>query len=273
MNSGLPVIGNSDSPDSPSRRPRHAPTRALVAGLTAVGLVAFAFIATNQPGSTNASARQYPLHTGIVATTFWVGEIFNPNASDGSQMLSTYDANWYRSYGGCDGITTGGKCATEARTAGNGFYPTSMTPQQNPFYLDLPFDDVNDSTARSLRQSVVPWAGDARYVGAGTSQTVSLMKNRWVRITANGHTCYGQIEDAGPGQYHDASYVFGATDARPANKAFNGAGMDVSPALNGCLQFRELNGEKDLVSWQFVESTDVPAGPWLTIVTSSGVGG
>ena len=29
--------------------------------------------------------RVYPLHTNVVATTFWVGEIFDPQASDGSQ--------------------------------------------------------------------------------------------------------------------------------------------------------------------------------------------
>src|ERR1700744_5879735 len=33
----------------------------------------------------------YPWHTNIVSTTFWVGEIFDPNASDGSQVISTYD--------------------------------------------------------------------------------------------------------------------------------------------------------------------------------------
>jgi hypothetical protein len=235
----------------------------------------FVFLATRpvtrSPAAAVAGSRQYPWHTGIVSTTFWVGEIFDPNASDGSQMLSTYDSNWYASYGGCDGVSTGGTCSTEARTAANGYFPTTMTPKENPFYLDLPFDDINDATALKTRQSVIPWAGDPAYAGAGTNSNISLMKNRWVRITANGQTCYGQIEDAGPGQYHDANYVFGTTDARPANKNFNGAGMDVSPALNGCLHFSDLNGEDDVVSWQFVEAGDIPAGPWATIITKSGV--
>jgi hypothetical protein len=217
------------------------------------------------------ASRQYPLHTGIVSTTFWVGEIFDPNAADGSQMISTYDSDWFGSYGGCDGVVTGGGCETEARTAGNGFFPTQMTPRQNPFYLDLPFDDVNDSTARAMRQSVIPWAGDPAYRGAGTNENISLMKNRWVRISANGQTCYGQIEDAGPGEYHDAAYVFGTGNTRPANKRYNGAGMDVSPALNGCLHFAELDGQDDVVSWQFVEASEVPPGPWKRIVTTSGV--
>jgi hypothetical protein len=76
----------------------------------------------------------------------------------------------------------------------------------------------------------------------------SYMKNRWVKLAGpSGRTCYGQIEDAGPGQ------------------------MDVSPALNGCLGFAELNGETDRVSWRFVERSDVPRGPWTRIETTRGV--
>jgi hypothetical protein len=218
-----------------------------------------------------ATGRQYPWHTGIISTTFWVGEIFDPIASDGSQVISTYNSNWFADYGGCDGDASSGSCETQARTAANGFLPTTMSPKENPFYLDLPFDDVNDATALAMRQSVIPWATDPAYRGAGTNSNISLMKNRWVRITSHGQTCYGQIEDAGPGQYHDTAYVFGSENARPGNKNFNGAGMDVSPALNGCLRFAELDGEGDLVNWQFVEASEVPAGPWKRIVTVSGV--
>jgi hypothetical protein len=290
MNPGLPEIGNSDSPAS---RPRWSARRRVifsaVCALAAVAVVTTVILLAARPvtrssagavtptpspsvsASPSGAAREYPWHTGIVSTTFWVGEIFDPNASDGSQMLSTYDGNWFASYGGCDGVSTGGTCSTEARTAANGYFPTTMTPKENPFYLDLPFDDINDSIGLKTRQSVIPWAGDAAYAGAGTNSNVSLMKNRWVRITANGQTCYGQIQDAGPGQYHDAAYVFGSNDARPANKEFNGAGMDVSPAMNGCLRYSELDGENDVVNWQFVEASDVPAGPWKKVVTTSGV--
>ncbi len=47
--------------------------------------------------------------------------------------------------------------------------------------------------------------------------------------------------------------------------------MDVSPALNGCLGFAELNGSGDHVSWSFVDRANVPAGPWLKVQTTSGV--
>ncbi|GAP54093.1 conserved hypothetical protein [Arthrobacter sp. Hiyo6] len=97
------------------------------------------------------------------------------------------------------------------------------------------------------------------------------MKNRWVKIRKGDKVCYGQIQDAGPGEYQDKAYVFGSDDARPANKKFNNAGMDVSPALNGCLGFSDLNGESDKVDWQFVDQKDVAPGPWLNIVTVSQV--
>ncbi|AMB59103.1 hypothetical protein [Microterricola viridarii] len=223
---------------------------------------------TGKPGpSGETPAQGYPLHTNIVSTTFWVGEIFDPNASDGSQMISTYDSQWFQHYGGCDGTSVAGTCETEARTAANDYFPTSMTPLLNPFYLDLPFDDVNDPDAFARRAEVIPWANAPEYQGQAQNNEVSMMLNRWVKLIKGDRVCYGQIADAGPGQYNDADYVFGSQDARPQNRKFNGAGMDVSPALNGCLGFSSLNGEDDRVDWQFVEEADVPPGPWLRRVS------
>ncbi|WP_258063737.1 MULTISPECIES: hypothetical protein [unclassified Pseudoclavibacter] len=213
--------------------------------------------------------REYPLHTDITATTFWVGEVFDADAPDGSQVYSTYDKDWYASYGGCDGAVVGGVCQTEPRSAANGYFPTRMTAEENPFYLDLPFDDVNDASAAGMRQRVVPWAGDAAYSRGLEDPSFSLMKNRWVQLEHDGRTCYGQIQDAGPGEYDDAEYVFGAHDARPANERYGGAGMDVSPALNSCLGFAATNGVEGGVSWRFVDEGDVPDGPWSLLVTTS----
>jgi hypothetical protein len=241
------------------------------------------------------SGRVYPVHTGIVSTTFWVGEVFDPSLPDGSQVCSTYDAQWAYHWsgvingtasasstacprsvvGGCDGVPGPGTCATEPRTAANGYFPTKVAPKENPFYLDLPFDDLNDSTGFATRCNVIPWANDPGYAGHCNDGNFSYMKNRWVKLTGpNGNTCYGQVEDAGPSsgsKYHDSTYVFGANDARPANKLFNGAGADVSPALNGCLGYSELDGQNDKVNWQFVDAADVPPGPWTQIITTSGV--
>jgi hypothetical protein len=213
----------------------------------------------------------YPWHTNIVSTTFWVGEIFDPNASDGSQVISTYDANWYANFGGCDGVIAKGACSTEARTGTNGYYPLHMTPKQNPFYLDLPFDDINDAGAYSSRGQVIPWATSPAYAPYIHDSDVSLMKNRWVELTKSGQTCYGQIEDAGPGDYDDANYVFGSTNARPENARYGGAGLDVSPALNGCLKFAELDGDSDQLSWRFIDADQVPKGPWTSLITATPV--
>lgn len=232
-------------------------------------LLVVTLLAAGVVGAPAAQARPnpYPEHTGIIATTFWVGEIFDPDADDGSQVISTYDDHWYRSYGGCDGVIRDDVCHTEKRTKKNGWFPRHMTPKQNPFYLDLPYDDLNDRVGYRNRGRVIPWAHRNKYVDDIHNPDVSLMKDRWVRVTSRGHTCYGQIEDAGPGKYHDAAYVFGDDDARPASKRYNNAGMDVSPALNGCLHFRSLDGDRDKVDWRYVDARDVPSGPWKRIVT------
>lgn len=249
--------------------------------------------------------RDYPLHTDIVATTFWVGEQFQDTA-DGSQVCSAYDSEWQYSYfrlrtgtndsEGCNGAPTGGcdaklqiaagKCDDDnsigsLRTPENGYWPAGL-PQiyENPFYLDLPYDDYNQSgggetTGYSRRCQDIPWANDPGYAGKCTDRNFSYMKNRWVKTTANGKVCYGQIEDAGPadsgngnGNYADYQYVFGADDRRPFNKSYNGAGMDISPALGACLG-APFNTDTFKLGWQFVDDIDVPDGPWKRIVTST----
>ncbi|MCS0500181.1 hypothetical protein [Protaetiibacter mangrovi] len=222
-------------------------------------------------GTGGGGGSSYPWHHDIPSTTFWVGEIFDPGASDGSQEISTYDSDWLSSYGGCDGVVAGGGCRTEARTAANDYFPSSMTPRENPFYLDLPYDDVNDATGFAQRDAVIPWASQQPYAAHRGDQGFSYLKNRWVQLVREGRTCYGQIQDAGPGQYHDAAYAFGGDDARPANTRYGGAGLDVSPALTGCLGYPELDGDSARVDWRFVEASEVPAGPWTRIITTSGV--
>ena len=235
--------------------------------LVLVGVLVVVLVACGT-GSAQPQTRGYPWHRNIVATTFWVGEVMDPLATDGSQEYSTYDAHWLANYGGCDGIVEHGVCRTERRDASNGFFPTGMTPRQNPFYLDLPFDDINNPTAFSMRAKVIPWADDPGYRDRADDPTFSFMKNRWVQLRNGAATCYGQIEDAGPAVYDDAAYVFGTDDRRPANSRFNGAGLDVSPAVNGCLGFRQLDGQHDRVDWRFIDDVDVPDGPWKRVITS-----
>lgn len=187
--------------------------------------------------SSQATSEPGPWHNDIVATNFWVGEVIDPHADDGSQEISAYDNDWMAHYGGCDGIVDAhGVCGFEYRSADNGFFPKHVTPRQNPFYLDLPLEDQ------------------------------ALMQHRWVQLESHGRTCYGQVEDAGPAVYDDRDYVLGT--ARPKNTRFNGAGMDVSPALYGCLGFSAgPDAASDTVNWRFVDASDVPAGPWTRIIT------
>jgi len=214
----------------------------------------------------SGTPRSYPWHTDIVAATFWVGEVLDPNASDGSQRVSTYDSDWLDRYGGCDGIWREAKCRTEQRHAENDYWPSRTEPKMNPFYLDLPYDDVNDDRGFAWRGQVISWADDPGYADDVDDRSVSLMKTRWVEIRHRDRTCFGQIADAGPGEYHDAGYVFGIDDRRPVNTDFAGAGMDVSPALNACLDLAGLDELKSRVDWRFVEADDVPEGPWTRLV-------
>lgn len=266
---GCSVPAGSGQPETPQGAGSGSPQASATQSHESAKAVASS--AGEAAGTAMRRGRRYPLHTRIVATTFWVGEIFDPSSSDGSQVISTYDAHWMQHYGGCDGAVINGKCRTERRVARNGFFPTRMTPRENPFYLDLPFDDINDPAAFSQRAQVVPWANDPGYSGHADDPNFSYMKNRWVKLMRDGRTCYGQVEDAGPGQYDDHRYVFGADDRRPANRRYNGAGLDVSPALTGCLSFSELNGDDSRVDWKFVDEVDVPAGPWKRLVTTRGV--
>ena len=149
-------------------------------------------------------------------------------------------------------------------------------PHENPFYLDLPYDDFRDSgQPRKDRLQVVPWAASAASQLAAASRAAipfSLMKNRWVEIIhrrdGRRRVCYGQVEDAGPYAYGDTGYVFGAADQRPQSPLAHNAGMDVSPALRDCLGFSGLNNARNTVDWRFVDDGRVPPGPWRLIVTT-----
>jgi hypothetical protein len=208
------------------------------------------------PPTESPATNGYPWHTNITATVFWVGEPVG-NGSSEDNAISAYDDYWEKNYGGFDDYSY-------VRKAANNYFPTNITPKQNPFYLDLPFDDINDKTAYQWRTNI-PWYTD------NTSQNYSYMKNQWVRIRKGTAVCYGQIEDAGPYVYHDANYVFGSDDARPQSKQANNAGLDVSPALRDCLGFNGLNNDENKVDWQFVKASDVPAGPWKVLVTTQQV--
>lgn len=226
-----------ESPATPTPTP---PTEPVAATLNAAP--------ANKP-KTDA----YPLHTNITATVFWVGEPVG-NGSSENNAISAWDDAWQVHFGCFDNPAS--------RTS---YLPTGCTPKENPFYLDLPYNDFTEQGTRKVDAlGIVPWAKEKNWNG-----TESLLKNRWVKISRANFVCYGQIEDAGPYEYNDSAYVFGSNDTRPKSLEANNAGLDVSPALRDCLHFNGLNNDENKVNWQFVDEAAVPSGPWKNTVTTS----
>ena len=200
----------------------------------------------NNPSS--AATGQYPIHKNITATTFWVGEPASSSNSFIANSQSAWDPNWQEHYGGADDPKNR-----------NGFYPADFTPQENPFYLALPYNDFDsDGNRKTDVAKIIYWANDGSW-----SESQSMLKNQWVKIIANGKTVYAQWEDVGPFLENDSNYVFG--NALPQSQDNNNAGIDLSPATKDYLG---LNGESG-IDWQFVREADVPEGPWKDIVTTS----
>ncbi len=115
-------------------------------------------------------------------------------------------------------------------------------------------------------------------------ENVGPCKNRWVEVIGveSGLRAFGQWEDAGPWVVNDVAYVFDQTGTvrpfaelnqgkrrtifqekrstrrRRVRRIKNSAGIDLSPSV-----IRALGIEgKGLVHWRFVDSRNVPDGPW-----------
>lgn len=176
----------------------------------------------------------------VVATVFWVGEeptLNNPTPNH----ASAWDPNWEDNFGGYD--DPGHR---------NGFLPAGFRPNQNPFYVALPYNDIgSDFRHRPEASEVIPWFW-RDYRGEG----VSVCKGRWIAIHLNGRVCYGRWADVGPFQTDHWQYVFDGEE--PRDNRNGGAGIDVSPAVRDFLRLKS----GDRVQWRFVEERDVPPGPW-----------
>jgi hypothetical protein len=177
------------------------------------------------------------------ATVFWVGESETEDNDHIANFKSAWDANWVAHFGGIDDPDD--RC---------GFAPCGFKPKENPFYVALPFDDMEESGRRKAVTAVIPWDKP----GAKQSQ----LKNRWVAVRTEGVTCYAQWQDVGPFEKDDADYVFGVA-ARPKNSKGEAAGIDLSPAVRDCLN---VGGIAE-VKWRHVEAHEVPHGPWKHTVT------
>jgi hypothetical protein len=189
----------------------------------------------------DTEAGQYPWRLFITTTIFWVGEQSAENAAISNEK-SAWDGDWFSNYGGYDEPSLGGR---------RNFVPIDFLPRQNPFYVALPYNDVDQHHTKPEAAQVIPWF---RYAFVRDGQ--SVCKGRWIEIRHKGRVCYAQWEDVGPFQTDDVEYVFGGQRPRPNR---NGdAGLDVSPAVRDYLGL----GGIDFCDWRFVDFAYVPRGPW-----------
>jgi hypothetical protein len=199
------------------------------------------------PIASPAGTWTYPLHSGIRTTWFYAGEPASADNDFIQNVSSAWQENWQAYYGGSDDPSS--RCS---------FYPCGFTPRENPFYFALPFSDFTN-TGPVADLSMVYWYTPASRTQLNNDQ--SILKNRWIQITLGGKTSYAQWEDVGPFNEHDGNYVFGSAGPQSSR-----AGLDVSPAVRDYLGM----GGSANTSWRFVDASEVPAGPWKPIITTSG---
>ena len=195
---------------------------------------------SRKPEQTVAKDR-YPWKRGIVTTTFWIGEKPAKN-NPVPNHASSWDERWAKNYGGTD---------TPDIAQRVDYRPAEFVPGQNPFYIALPYNDVQASGHKPEAEQVVPWFKE-EFKGKGRT----VCKGRWVAIRFKDRVTYAQWEDCGPFRTDHSAYVFG--DERPKPNLNKGAGLDVSPAVRDFLGMNDT----DVTDWKFVDFEEVPPGPW-----------
>ncbi len=180
------------------------------------------------------------------ATVFWVGERGSDENGFIHNRASAWDEAWEVHFGGLDD--------PEKRC---GYQPCTFSPKENPFYVALPYNDLDDEGNRKSNSFRIPWYDPE------LPHSTSILKNRWVEVRTPEATCYAQWEDVGPFEQDDFEYVFG--DAiNPLNLMGERAGVDLSPALATCLKVDGLG----TVKWRHVAHDSVPEGPWRATITT-----
>lgn len=184
-------------------------------------------------------------HENIVTTVFWVGESASQDNGGIANSASAWDENWQQHYGGVD-----------LPTNRSGYKPANFSPQENPFYIALPYNDLNNNGSRKYQ------ANDYLKIASVAATKYPWFKNSWIAIKHNNVVAYAQWEDVGPFEEDEALYVFGS--ALPKNRQGQKAGLDVSPAVKDYLGLSDVSR----TSWGFVPASQVPSGPWKEIVTT-----
>lgn len=190
----------------------------------------------------------YPWKKYITATIFWCGEQPTQN-NPVPNCKSSWDTNWMENFGGYDNPDPSKRIANHETGE---FRPIEFEPNLNPFYVALPYNDVQTWNSHKPEASkVIPW-----FTRMDPKPGRTVLKGRWIQIYVNHRSCYAQWEDCGPFLTTDWEYVFG--NKRPQTKKNGAAGIDISPAVRDYLKIK--SGTK--VHWRFVEASQVPYGPW-----------
>jgi hypothetical protein len=161
----------------------------------------------------------YPWKMGIVATLFWIGE----TGSGPTNARSAWDKDWINNYGGVDDPVRR-----------KGYEPAGFRPHQNPFYVALPYCDMEAGRLKAEAAKIVPW-----FIASFRGPGQNVCKGRWLEIRHGLKSCYAQWEDVGPFRTDSAGYVFG--NERPSPNVNRGAGIDVSPGVRDYLGLRSLD--------------------------------
>ncbi len=186
----------------------------------------------------------YQIHANVTTTIFWIGESAASDNGYISNTASAWDDFWLKDFGGIDDPNNR-----------NGSLPAGFTPKENPFYFALPYDDFDSTGKRKADASMIYWYGKT-----SLTNTESILKNHWIKITKGIKTAYAQWEDVGPTNTDDLGYVFGSHQPQ-----YIKSGLDVSPAVRDLLGLSDV----DKTYWQFVNDTQIPVGPWNQIITTS----
>jgi len=234
-----PLPGGHIAPPAPAEAPTPA-TSALTAPATAALAPAQSPAPAVAPAPA-VSQDRYPWKHGIVTTTFWIGEKPAKN-NPVPNHASSWDEKWAENYGGTD---------TPEKTERADYRPVAFEPGQNPFYVALPYNDIQRDGHKPEASKVIPWFKED-FRGAGKT----VLKGRWIAVRFKDRVTYAQWEDCGPFRTDHSSYVFG--NERPKPNLNKGAGLDVSPAVRDYLGMNDT----DVTDWKFVDFEEVPPGPW-----------
>ena len=216
------------------------------------GAIYWWVVARDANGALRASRarRLVKLHEAVSTTIFWIGE---PASADNGFIAnddSAWDECWKERYGGIDDPVNR-----------NGFFPAGFTPHDNPFYVALPYNDLDSNGDRRWNlASVVPWAKIATL-----PVTDSAVKNRWVKIIAGDADLLRAMGGRRPVQRERLALRVrtGAGRAIPSTAA--PVSMSRPPCVTACRSPTASPRPTGASS----RRPRCPHGPWTTIVTTS----